>query len=221
DFSLFTARAALGADLAQMFNALTGFSKVTDYDDLLVAPVTLRREILAAIDRETEHAEAGRPCGIRAKLNAVTDKEVVQALYRASQAGVPIDLLVRGMCTLRPGVPGLSETIRVRSIVGRFLEHSRVFVFVDGGSRKLFIGSADWMGRNLDRRVEIAVPIDDQALAELLDDTVLATLFADNLQSRELLSDGSYRRLMPESGSGLSAQKVFLQRLDPSTRGTR
>uniref|UniRef100_E6Q330 ATP-polyphosphate phosphotransferase n=1 Tax=mine drainage metagenome TaxID=410659 RepID=E6Q330_9ZZZZ len=212
DFSLFTARARLGADLAQMFNALTGFAKVTDYDELLVAPVTLRREILAAIDRETEHAEAGRPCGIRAKLNALTDKEVVRALYRASQAGVPIDLLVRGMCTLRPGVPGLSESIRVRSIVGRFLEHSRLFAFADGGARKLFIGSADWMGRNLDRRVELAVPIEDREMALELDRLLASVLFADTQQSRELLPDGSYRRLAARPGAGIDAQSELLRR---------
>ncbi len=216
DFSLFTARARLGADLAQMFNALTGFAKVTDYDELLVAPVTLRREILAAIDRETEHAEAGRPCGIRAKLNALTDKEVVRALYRASHAGVPIDLLVRGMCTLRPGVPGLSESIRVRSIVGRFLEHSRLFAFTDGGERKLYIGSADWMGRNLDRRVELAVPIEDREMAAELDRLLASVLFADTQQSRELLADGSYRRLAARPGSGIDAQAELLRRRERS-----
>ncbi len=216
DFSLFTARARLGSDLAQMFNALTGFAKVTDYDELLVAPVTLRREILAAIDRETEHAEAGRPCGIRAKLNALTDKEVVRALYRASQAGVPIDLLVRGMCTLRPGVPGLSESIRVRSIVGRFLEHSRLFSFTDGGDRKLFIGSADWMGRNLDRRVELAVPIEEREMAEELDRLLASVLFADTQHSRELLPEGTYRHLALRPGAGIDAQGELLRRRERS-----
>ncbi|HVS45162.1 MAG TPA: polyphosphate kinase 1, partial [Verrucomicrobiae bacterium] len=145
DLSLFTCRRELGADTTQLFNALTGFSKVTDYEDLLVAPVTLRRELVALIERETEHARAGRASGICAKINAITDPGVVRALYRASQAGVSIDLLIRGMCILRPGVPGVSERIRVRSIVGRFLEHSRMCVFENGGDREVFISSADWM----------------------------------------------------------------------------
>ncbi|HEU5479266.1 MAG TPA: polyphosphate kinase 1, partial [Candidatus Tumulicola sp.] len=146
DLSLFTCRPELGADVSQLFNALTGFSKITDYEDLLVAPVNLRRELSALIDRETEHAREGRPSGIRAKLNAITDGEIGRLLYRASQAGVPVDLQVRGMCVVRPGVPGVSERIRVRSIVGRFLEHSRIYVFENGGDREVFIGSADWMG---------------------------------------------------------------------------
>ncbi|MDQ6930494.1 MAG: polyphosphate kinase 1, partial [Candidatus Eremiobacteraeota bacterium] len=157
DLSLFTCRPELGSDVTQLFNALTGFSRITDYEELLVAPVNLRRELVSMIDRETEHARAGRPAGIHAKLNAITDAECTRALYRASQAAVPVDLLVRGMCVLRPGVPGISETIRVRSIVGRFLEHSRIFVFENGGDREIYIGSADWMGRNLDRRVETVV----------------------------------------------------------------
>ena len=169
DLSLFTCRPELGTDDAQLFNALTGFSKVTDYEDLWVAPVTLHRELIARIDRETEHARAGRRAGIRAKINAITEIDVVRALYRASQAGVPIDLLVRGMCVLRPGVPGVSENIRVRSIVGRFLEHSRIYVFENGGERETHIASADWMGRNLDRRVELAVPVLDPVMAETLD----------------------------------------------------
>ena len=160
----------LGADDAQLFNALTGFSKVTDYEDLLVAPVTLHRELIARIERETEHARAGPPAGhSRQAQRASPTIEVVRALYRASQAGVPIDLLVRGMCVLRPGVPGVSENIRVRSIVGRFLEHSRIFVVRERRRARVYIGSADWMGRNLDRRVELVVPVLDPVIAETLD----------------------------------------------------
>ena len=210
DFSLFTARTELGSDASQLFNALTGFSKVTDYEDLLVAPVNLRREMTALIERETEHARAGRPCGIRAKLNAITDAELTRALYRASQAGVPIDLMVRGMCVVRPGVPGVSETIRVRSIVGRFLEHSRVFVFENGGDREVFIGSADWMGRNLDRRVETVVPVLDPLLAQSIYSEVLAVMFADNVKSRVLETDGTYRRLRPVGEMPVDAQRIFL-----------
>ncbi|MBV8364363.1 MAG: RNA degradosome polyphosphate kinase, partial [Candidatus Eremiobacteraeota bacterium] len=211
DLSLFTCRAELGSDVTQLFNSLTGFSKISDYEELLVAPVNLRRELLALIDRETEHARAGRPCGIRSKLNAITDAEVVRALYRASQAGVPIDLLVRGMCVARPGVPGVSETIRIRSIVGRFLEHSRIFIFENGGDPQTFIGSADWMGRNLGRRVETVIPVLDPLVAQTIQSQILDVLFADNMKARELLSDGSYRRLHPKPDElPVDAQHVFL-----------
>ncbi|MGZ3520161.1 MAG: polyphosphate kinase 1 [Vulcanimicrobiaceae bacterium] len=210
DLSLFTCRPELGADASQLFNALTGFSKVTDYEDLLVAPVNLRRELIALIERETEHARAGRPSGIRVKLNAITDAEITRALYRASQSGVPIDMLVRGMCVVRPGIPGVSETIRVRSVVGRFLEHSRVYVFENGGDREVYTGSADWMGRNLDRRVETVVPVLDPLLAETIYGQILAVMFADNVKSRELQPDGTYRRLRPQSGMPIDSQHIFL-----------
>jgi polyphosphate kinase len=210
DLSLFTSRPELGADVSQLFNALTGFSKITDYEDLLVAPVNLRRELSALIERETEHARAGRPSGIRSKLNAITDGELTRALYRASQAGVNIDLLVRGMCVVRPGVPGVSDRIRVRSIVGRFLEHSRIYVFENGGDREVYIGSADWSGRNLDRRVEIVVPVLDPLLAETIYGQILAVLFADNVKARELQSDGTYLRLHPDGDMPVNSQQVFL-----------
>jgi polyphosphate kinase len=211
DLGLFTCRPRLGNDAAALFNALTGFAKVTDFDDLLVAPLTMRREVISRIERETEHARAGRPAGIRAKLNAVTDAETVRALYRASQEGVNVDLLVRGMCILRPGVPGRSEHIRVRSIVGRFLEHSRIYVFENGGEREVFLSSADWMGRSFDRRVELAVPVHDPAIADVLDRQVFGTLWRDTSKSRELLSDGTYRRISPPAGhSPLDAQRRFL-----------
>jgi polyphosphate kinase len=211
DLSLFTCRPELGADVTQLFNALTGFSKITDYEDLLVAPVTLRREMLALIERETEHARARRKCGIRAKLNAITDEEITRALYRASQAGVPIDLLVRGMCILRPGVPGVSETIRVHSIVGRFLEHSRVYIFENAGERETYISSADWMGRNLDRRVELGVPVMDPVIAETLNHQILGVLFADNMKSRELATSGNYSRRVPINDEmPINAQRLFL-----------
>jgi polyphosphate kinase len=209
---MFTCRPELGDDATQLFNKLTGFSKVSDYEQLLVAPVTLRRELVALIDRETEHARAGRPSGIRVKINALTDAAIVRALYRASQAGVPIELLVRGMCTLRPGVPGVSETIRVTSIVGRFLEHARIIILENGGDREVYIGSADWMGRNLDRRVELMVPVLDPLVAEVLDGQLMAVMLSDNVKSRELLPDGSYRRLGIASPGAMpvDAQRVFL-----------
>ncbi|MBV8246276.1 MAG: polyphosphate kinase 1 [Candidatus Eremiobacteraeota bacterium] len=211
DLSLFTTRPELGADVTQLFNALTGFSKVTDYEALLVAPVNLRRELLALIERETEHAAAGRPAGIRAKLNAITDEEIVRGLYRASQARVAVDLLVRGMCILRPGIDGVSESIRVRSIVGRFLEHSRIFVFENGGDREVYIGSADWMGRNLDRRVETVIPVLDPLVAQTIVGEILEVLLGDNTKSRELQRDGSYRRIRPEKDAmPVEAQRIFL-----------
>ncbi len=213
DLSLFSARPELGTDVAQLFNALTGFAKITDYEDLLVAPVTMRRELIAFIDREAEHARAGRPAAIRAKVNAITDAEMVRALYRASQAGVPIDLSVRGMCILRPGVPGVSETIRVRSIVGRLLEHSRIFEFANGGERQLYLSSADWMGRNLDRRVELAVPVLDPMLAETIASNILSVTLADNCKSRELQADGTYVRCRPAAGEPpIDSQQIFLKR---------
>jgi polyphosphate kinase len=139
----------------------------------------------------------------------VTDGEMVRSLYRASQAGVPIDLIVRGMCVIRPGLPGVSETIRVRSVVGRFLEHSRIVAFENGGDREIFVGSADWMGRNLDRRVEAMVPVLDPLLAETIYGQILAIIAADNVKARELQPDGTYRRMHPD-GMPVNAQQVFL-----------
>jgi len=213
DLSLFTCRADLGADATQLFNALTGFSKADSYEQLLVAPFGLRTGFEELIDRETAHAEAGRPSGIVAKLNAISDAGIVQALYRASRAGVPIDLMVRGMCVLRPEVRGVSETIHVRSIVGRFLEHSRMFVFTNGGEREVYIGSADWMGRNLDRRVEAVLPVLDPVLGEFICADILDVLFADNVKARVLRSDGSYerRRVLPGE-ERVDAQQIFLKR---------
>jgi polyphosphate kinase len=213
DLSLFTCRADLGADATQLFNALTGFSKADSYEQLMVAPFGLRTGFLELIDRETEHAQAGRPSRIVAKLNAISDAGIVQALYRASRAGVPIDLMVRGMCVLRPGIPGVSETIRVSSIVGRFLEHSRMFVFANGGQREVYIGSADWMGRNLDRRVEAVVPVLDPVLGELICADIIDVLLTDNVKARVLRSNGSYerRRILPGE-ERVEAQQIFLKR---------
>ncbi len=211
DFSLFTCRPELGADATELFNALTGFSKVDTYGELLVAPVALRAEMTALIDRERQNALAGRPARIRAKLNAVTDERIVLELYRASQAGVPIELIVRGMCKLRPGVAGVSETISVKSIVGRFLEHSRLYIFENAGDPEVYIGSADLMGRNLDRRVETVVPVLDPGIKATLVDEIWATLAADNEKARVLRVDGSYAYCRPGPGeSRVDAQQVFL-----------
>ncbi|MFN2459183.1 MAG: polyphosphate kinase 1 [Candidatus Velthaea sp.] len=213
DFSLFTSRAELGSDVTQLFNALTGFSKADSYQELMVAPIGLRSGLIELIDRETEHAKAGRPSGIVAKLNAITDAGIVQALYRASRAGVSIDLIVRGMCVLRPGIPGVSETIRVRSIVGRFLEHSRIFVFANGSEREVYLASADWMGRNLDRRVEIVFPVLDPHIGDVICNDILDVMLTDNVKTRELRSDGTYERrgVMPGE-KRVDAQSILLKR---------
>ena len=212
DLSLFTCRPELGADVTHLFNRLTGFSKTTKYKKLLVAPTTLRSGFVELVERETQNALAGRPSGIVAKLNAVSDARTVQSLYRASQAGVPIELLVRGMCELRPGIPGVSETIRVRSIVGRFLEHSRIFVFENGGAREVYMGSADWMGRNLDRRVETIVPVLDESLREYICNGIIDMLEADTSKTRWLRSDGSYvRRAAKDGEPPFNAQDALLE----------
>ena len=165
DVGLFTCRPEIGADVSELFNYLTGYSKQRHYRKLLVAPVNLRNSIANLIRREIVHKKAGRPARLVFKMNALTDPQMVRLLYEASQAGVEVDLILRGICCLRPGVPGISETIRVTSIVGRFLEHSRVLYFANGGNEEIFLGSADLMERNLDRRVEVLFPILDPTIA--------------------------------------------------------
>ena len=200
DLGLFTADQQIGADASELFNYLTGFSKQTEYRRLLVAPVNLRERTTALIEREIEHKKNGRPARIVAKINSLTDTKLIRTLYEASQEGVPIDLLVRGVCTLRAGVPGLSDTIMVASIVGRFLEHSRVFYFLNGGEEDIYIGSADWMQRNLDRRVELVAPILDPKLRKHLKEDVLDVYLRDNMKARRLLPDGSYERVRVSEG---------------------
>jgi polyphosphate kinase len=195
DLGLLTADAEIGDDAIDLFNFLTGFSRQKEYSRLLVAPLNLRERMLALIRREAEHARAGRPAHIMAKVNRLTDLEIIDELYKASQAGVKIDLVVRGACMLRPGVAGLSETIQVRSIVGRFLEHSRIFYFSNGGEDDVYIGSADWMARNLDRRVEVVAPVLDAALRRYLKEVVLDAYLRDNVKARVLNSDGAYERV--------------------------
>ena len=200
DLGLLTARPELGQDLAELFNYLTGFSKQQDFRRLLVAPVTLRNRMQELIVRETEHARAGRPAAIKAKMNALVDPRIIALLYEASQAGVQIDLVVRGMCSLRPGLAGVSDNIRVCSVIGRFLEHSRLFWFANGGNEEVFIGSADWMGRNLDRRVEAVVPVEDPTLHETLARLINAYL-SDNCTAWDMQADGSFVRRIPEEDS--------------------
>ncbi len=203
DLGLLTTDSEIGDDATDLFNFLTGFSMQKEYSRLMVAPVNLRDRMIALIERETEHALAGRPAHIAAKVNRLTDLDVIEKLYRASQAGVKIDLIVRGACMIRPGVPGLSQTIHVRSVVGRFLEHSRIFYFANGGEEDLYIGSADWMTRNLDRRVEVVTPVLDEQSRKYLKDTVLAAYLRDNVKARVMNSDGTYE--MPPMAIGEEA----------------
>jgi len=211
DIGLFTADEHFGADATELFNYLTGYSKQIEYRRLLVAPVNLRERVTALIEREIEHHKNGRPARIIAKVNSLTDTKLVRALYEASQSGMPIDLLVRGVCALRPGVPGLSDTISVTSIVGRFLEHSRIFYFLNGGEEDVYIGSADWMQRNLDRRVELLAPIEDPRLRKHLKEDVLDVCLRDNVKARRLQPDGSYERVRAAEGEdAIDSQSHFI-----------
>ncbi len=201
DFGLFTCRSDIAADVSEIFNYLTGYSRQVDYRKLLVAPVNMRRQLLERITRETEHARLTGEGRLIFKMNALVDPEMIDALYVASAAGVCVDLIVRGSCCLRPGVPGLSDRIRVVSIVGRLLEHSRLFYFRNGGDEEIFLGSADLMPRNLDHRVEVLSPVEDQGLKRHLVDEVLAGYLRDNVQATVLSEDGTYSRLRPEPGA--------------------
>ncbi|MEP7271148.1 MAG: polyphosphate kinase 1 [Acidobacteriota bacterium] len=210
DLGFFTADPDFGADVSDLFNFLTGFSRQSRYRKLLVAPVSLRKGFVEMVRREVEHHRAGRPAGIVAKFNSLTDTETIEELYSASRAGVPIDLIVRGICCLKPGLPGRSETIRVGSIVGRFLEHTRVYRFVNGGQDQIFLGSADIMNRNLDRRVEILFPIEDERLKERVRSEVLETGLADNCKMRWLQSDGTHLRPRLAHEKAFDAQSTLL-----------
>ncbi len=211
DLGLFTSDAAIIDDISEVFNYLTGYSNRRSYDQLLVAPVSLRTQLKALIDRECEHQQAGRPSRLVFKLNALADPGMIRNLYRASQCGVRIDLIVRGVCCLRPGIPGISDNISVRSIVGRFLEHSRIYYFENAGESEVYIGSADLMERNLDRRVEVLCPVHQPELRAHLRGVVLETLLADTERARVLQTDGSYVPVQPPpGGEGVNAQKRLL-----------
>ncbi|MBS1793913.1 MAG: polyphosphate kinase 1 [Acidobacteria bacterium] len=194
DLGLLTVDQDTGADATELFNYLTAYSQNTGFRKLLVAPLNLRERMLELIRRETAHAHQGKPARIVAKFNRLADTEIIEALYEASRAGVRIDLIVRGICMLRPGIEGLSENIRVRSVVGRLLEHSRVYYFENAGDGEVYIGSSDWMPRNLDRRVEVVTPVENAALKKYLKDEYLAAYLRDNVKAQELQPDGSYRR---------------------------
>jgi polyphosphate kinase len=211
DLGLLSANQEISKDATELFNFLTGFSWQTDYRQLMIAPVNMRERLLELIARETAHARDGRSSRIIAKINRLADQDVIRALYQASQAGVEIDLIVRGICMLRPGVPGLSENINVISIVGRLLEHSRIYYFANGGDAELYIGSADWMPRNFDRRVEVITPIHDPEMKRFLKAEVLETYLRDNVKARRLLPDGSYERIRPDKGASIvNSQEYFL-----------
>jgi polyphosphate kinase len=209
DIGLLTASPAIGADLSDLFNALTGFSRQITYRELLVAPRNMRERFTTMIKREASHAAAGREARIIAKMNALVDPVLINQLYEASQAGVDIDLIVRGICCLRPGVRGVSDRIRVISIVGRFLEHSRIFYFANDGNEELYFGSADWMPRNFDRRVEVIAPIEDQRLHPRIY-SLLETCLADNRQAWDLGPDGTYTQRQPGNHPVVATQEICL-----------
>ena len=212
DLGLFTADPDFGADVSDLFNFLTGFSRQSRYRKLLVAPVSLRKAIVEMIRHEVENHRKGLPAGITAKFNSLTDTEMIEEFYAASREGVPIDLLVRGVCCLKPGLEGRSDNIRVGSLVGRFLEHSRVYRFINGGNERIYLGSADLMNRNLDRRVEVLFPIEDEKLKDRIRTEVLDGFFADTVKMRVLKSDGSYTRPRVAGESANDAQTELLAR---------
>jgi len=216
DLSLLTADPAITSAAHDVFSFLTAYAEHPNYDPLLVAPLNLAEHVLALIAREAEHARHGRPAHLIAKMNALLDRNVIKALYEASQAGVKIDLLVRGICALRPGVRGVSDRIVVRSIVGRFLEHSRIYYFANGGEEEIYLGSADWMPRNLYERVEVLFPVKDELLRERVRREILESYLADNLKTRILQKDGTYVRAWRAQGRrkppnpGFNAQEFLI-----------
>jgi polyphosphate kinase len=219
DIGLLTADRELAGDVAAFFNLLTGASETVGWAALAIAPTEMRRRLLDLIEREVQASTRDQPGLIMAKLNSLQDQEMCQALYRASRAGVKILLNVRGICCLRPGVAGVSETIEVRSIVDRYLEHARIFYFRNGGHEEVYLGSADWMSRNLDRRLEILFPVKAPTLVRRLIG-ILEGCFADNVKASRLLPDGRYERL-PKSGTAVRAQERFyLEAVEAARAGT-
>ncbi len=212
DVGLFTCDEAVGADATDLFNFLTGYSAKKDYQKLLVAPINLREQLEAMIEREIQHARAGRPARLIFKANALGDPRIIRLLYQASQAGVQCDLIIRGICCLRPGMPGISDRIRVFSVVGRFLEHSRIFYFLNDGAEEVYLGSSDIMPRNINRRVEILFPIERTSLKRYIRDQLLEAYLLDTVKSRQMQADGTYVRTPRPAGElPVNSQMVLLK----------
>jgi len=210
---LLTCRPSFGEDATNLFNLLTGICQFQGTQKLLVAPFELHDRMLELIQREAENARKGLPARIIAKMNALVDQEIIEALYEASKAGAKIDLIVRGICCLRPGMKGLSENISVRSVVDRFLEHSRIFYFENACQPEIFVGSADWMPRNFFRRIEVVFPIEDGNLRERIISEILALPLKDNVKARVMRPDGSYTRVATKKGeTAHRSQMEFIKR---------
>jgi polyphosphate kinase len=213
DLGLFTCRPEFGEDASALFNLLTGYSQGHDWKRLIISPSHMADQVVALIDRERQHAEAGQPARIIAKMNALVAPRAIEALYAASQAGVRIDLIVRGICCLRPGLPGVSENIRVLSIVDKFLEHSRICYFQNDDRPEVYLTSADWMPRNFRRRVEIMFPIEDPRLLNRIVDGLLGVVLSDNVKARVLQPDGTYLRVVPAPGEPPVRSQVEFQNM--------
>jgi len=222
DLGLFTCDETVADDVSDLFNYLTGYSHKSDYQRLLVAPVNLRSKFEALIEREIKHAKSGGKAQLIFKMNSLADPKIIRALYKASQAGVRIQLLVRGICCLRPGVPAVSDHIEVTSIVGRFLEHSRIYYFRNGGDEEVYVGSADLMSRNIENRVEVLAPIREPAMIRHLRDNVLAVYLADNVKARQMNTTGVYTRKKGGAKSKVNVQEWFIrQRRVPPKKAER
>jgi polyphosphate kinase len=211
DIGMFTCDEAMGIDATDLFNYLTGYSSKKEYLKILVAPINLRRRMEELIKREIEIQKNGGQGQLIFKINSLVDRKMIQLLYQASQAGVKIDLFVRGICCLRSGMPGISENIQITSIVGRFLEHSRIYYYKNGGNEEIYLGSADLMPRNIDRRVEVLFPVQDKQMIMHIRDDILNYYSKDNLKARKMLPDGSYSRLKPQNNEEpLNIQNWFI-----------